>query len=285
MPSREERIGQWRRELAESLGGTAEALEELECHLRDEIARLVQAGGTADAAFAAAAARLGSPAVLAGEFSRGASATPWLPIRLALVIFIAGAGWLVGLLMPRLSEDLGTLLAAHVIAITLGYTATLVVGALAACYTVARPFGVPRPEQIQGLTRTTFYFTLAAFAFTAIGIVLGGFWSRESMGRFWGWDIKETAAALVLIWDALMLVILSRRFVSAHATLLLGLIGEALVALAWFGPGLLGAGAHSHGHAPAAWLLGMFLCALVGLAGLGLIPPAYLRRSKAHRTR
>ena len=77
---------------AESLGGSAEVLEELEGHLRDEIGRLVQAGQPAEQAFDAAVTRLGSPQALAAEFARLAPTVSWLPVRLAFVVFIAAAG-------------------------------------------------------------------------------------------------------------------------------------------------------------------------------------------------
>ena len=214
MANLEERIGTWRREQAESLGGSAEVLEELEGHLRDEIHRLVQAGQPMEQAFESAVARLGSPPTLAAEFARVTPTKPWLPIRVAVIASIALAGWLVGLLFTsgRLNNELGLLLATHVTAVTLGYTMTLLIGALAVCYLMARPFGVPDPRQLQGLVRATLYLTVAALALTALGVALGGFWAQESWGRFWGWDPKETGAALVLLWDVVMLVILAKRF-------------------------------------------------------------------------
>ena len=143
MADLEAQIMQWRRELAESLGGSAEILEELEGHLRDELGRLMQAGQTAEQAFAAAVAGLGGPDTIAAEFARVAPSAPWLPVRLAIVALIAWAGCLGGLMIAGLRGNLELLLAAHVGAITLGYTTTLVAGTLAACYLVARPFGAP----------------------------------------------------------------------------------------------------------------------------------------------
>src|SRR5260370_30050969 len=102
MANLEERITQWRRELAESLGGSAEVLEELEGHLRDEIGRLVQAGQPAEHAFDAAVTRLGAPQALAAEFARLAPPVSWLPFRPAFVVVIATAGCLGGLLIAGL---------------------------------------------------------------------------------------------------------------------------------------------------------------------------------------
>src|SRR5438270_8180432 len=228
----EDRFAQWRRELAEALGGSAETLEELEGHLRDEVNRRIAAGESADAAFTAATAHLGSPASLAAEFARTEIAAPWLPVRLVLIVLIAGAGWLVGTLLPRLGE----LLAVHVVCVTLGYSITLLIGTLAACYVVARPFGAPGPRQVEGLVRTTRSLTVAAFILTGLAIVLGGIWARGELGRFWGWDAKETAGLIVLLWDACMVVVLSKRLFGAHVLMLLGFAGNSVIAMAWFGP-------------------------------------------------
>jgi hypothetical protein len=134
MANLEERIAEWRRHCAEALGGTAETLEELESHLRDELSRRVQEGRSIDDGFAAATAQLGEPRALAAEFARARTPAPWLPVRLAFIVLIASAGWLAGMLMPWLRESQGPLLALHVAAITLGYGTTLLVGTLAACY-------------------------------------------------------------------------------------------------------------------------------------------------------
>ncbi len=281
MANLEEHIAAWRRELAEALGGSAETVEELEGHLRDEVARLVQEGRTPDDAFATAVARLGRPPALAAEFARLGPAAPWLPVRVALVVLIAGAGWLFGILTPRLLADADPLLGVHVIAVTLGYSTTLVVGVLAACYVVARPFGVPGPRQVQGLVRATTALTAAASLLTALGITLGAFWAQEHWGRFWTWDAKEIAASLVLSWDVAMLVVLTRRALGEHATLLLGLAGNAVVALAWFGPAVLGLGLRSYGMPSLALPLAAFVAVQVGLACVGMLPAGAWRRRRA----
>jgi Cytochrome C assembly protein len=285
MADLDDRFAQWRHRLAEALGGSAEVLEELEGHLRDEVVRRVAQGQSADEAFAEAAEQLGRPAALAAEFARVAPPAPWLPVRFALVVLIAGAGWLAGMLSvnlgtPQFREDLGALLAVHIIAVTLGYSTTLIVGALAACYVLARPFGLPDLRQRQGLVRATCYLTAAALALTALAVVLGGFWAQQRLGRFWNWDPRETAALLVLHWDAVMLVLLGRRLANDHALLLLGLAGNVVVALAWFGPNLLGIGLHAYGT-PTALPLGVFVLAQLALAALGFVPAGVLRRARA----
>lgn len=274
MASLEDRFAGWRRDVAEALGGSAEALEELEGHLRDDVTRRIAAGESADAAFTAARAQLGTPATLAAELTRGEPVAPWLPVRLAQIVLIGGAGLVAGTLLSRL----GGLLAVHVACITLGYSITLLIGALAVCYVAARPFGAAGARQLQSVVRATHRLTLAALVLTALGIVLGGVWAQEHLGRFWGWDTKEIAGLAVVLWDAAMLVLLSKRLLSEHTLILLGFAGNVIVATAWFGPDALGIGLHSHGMPSLMLPLVVFLLAQAGLACVGLVPAGALSR-------
>jgi ABC-type transport system involved in cytochrome c biogenesis permease subunit len=124
----------------------------------------------------------------------------------------------------------------------------------------------------------------AALVLTTIGVGLGGVWAQQRLDRFWGWDAKETGGAMVLLWNATMLVLLGARRLSEHGRLLLGLAGNAVVALAWFGPLLVGSGLHSYGFAPVALPLGAFLLLHGALACLGLVPAGYLRDRRAPRS-
>lgn len=285
MADLEERIGEWRYELAESLGGSAEWLEELEGHLRDEVHALVQAGQPLEQAFAAAVARVGDAPALAAEFARGTPPTPWWPVRVTVIASIALAGLLVGLVVAsgRFGGGLGLLLAAHVTAVTLGYCLKLLIGVLATCYVLVRPFGRPDPRQVQGLVRTTYLMTAAALVLTLLGILVGGFWLHQSLGRFWGWGPKETGGALMILWDVAVFAVFSRRLFGAHALLLLGLAGNAVAALALLGPILLDTGLHDFGSSPLAVPLVLFLLAQVALAFLGLVPADCLGRRKTVR--
>src|SRR5437588_713046 len=87
MPDREDRIREWKDRLSAAFAGSAEIVEELESHLREEMDRLVQGGQEWEAAFALAQAKLGRPADLAAEYARVAAPARWLPIRWALLLF------------------------------------------------------------------------------------------------------------------------------------------------------------------------------------------------------
>ena len=277
----ERRIAEWRRTLAENAGCTDDVLDELESHLRDEVDRLVQAGESEGRALDLALARLGTPKALGAEFAkleRDRAAT-WLPVRLAHALLLALAAALVGYCVARLQDGRSSvLLASHVVAVTLGYGATLLVGGLAFCYVAARAFNAPRPAQLEALTRAVLVMTGLALAATLLGVLLGGVWARDHLGRLWGWDPKETGGAIVLAWDAIMILFCWRRPSHTHAAMLLAFAGNAIVATAWLGPNLLADGLHAYG-APGQTLLGFVLLAHAAMLALGLAPAGWLRRA------
>ena len=106
-------------------------IDELEGHLRDELARLVAGGVPADEAWAKAVERLGTPDALAAEFAKVPPAR-WLPGTVVpAVLLVAGLG-VGGTIAARVwGREAGPLLAIHILTITLGYLAALAAGALA----------------------------------------------------------------------------------------------------------------------------------------------------------
>lgn len=119
-----------------------------------------------------------------------------------------------------------------------------------------------------------------ALAATALGVLLGGVWAQENLGRFWGWDLKETGGAIVLAWDALMIRFCWRRPAATHAAMLLAFAGNVVVAAAWFGPGLLAVGLHSYGSPmPTVTVIVFVILAHVAMLALGLAPAGWLRRA------
>jgi ABC-type transport system involved in cytochrome c biogenesis permease subunit len=96
----------------------------------------------------------------------------------------------------------------------------------------------------------------AGFAGVALGTLMGGYWAETAWGRFWGWDPKENAALMLILWCAMAL--------HSHKG---GTVGEkgfaALVALSglflgwtWIGTNLMGTGLHTYGMTgTGAWTL------------------------------
>jgi hypothetical protein len=83
----EQAIAEWRRQMAAGGIKTSDVLNELESHLRDDVAERMGAGLEASVAFEAAVRRLGEPGLLRAEFEKtGATAVR----RLETLAFVGG---------------------------------------------------------------------------------------------------------------------------------------------------------------------------------------------------
>jgi len=260
MSELERSLEQWRRTLAGSPGLTADAIAELESHLREEVQRLLETGVEPERAVALAVEKLGTPQALAREFTKVAPEpiAPWWPMRVVVGAAALLALLLVALLIARcLNGSMEVLLAVHVGAVTIGYSLSFVAAVLALCYIVQRTVRDLLPEQTRGLARGLYILTWIAAATTGVGVLLGAVWAQEHLGRWWGWDAKETGGAIVLGWDVLMVLFLRRRAGKEEDAILLGLVGSVFVCLAWFGAALFG----THSYGEHGFLLGMVILA------------------------
>ena len=77
MPDLEKSIAEWRKQML-TAGISAAALDELEGHLREEIARQIQAGTAGPEAFASATAQIGRADLLKTEFKKSGGFLSWL---------------------------------------------------------------------------------------------------------------------------------------------------------------------------------------------------------------
>ncbi len=281
MPEHEELIAQWRRNLAQTTGCNKEVLDELESHLRDEFQQLIQSGQSDEQAFALAVSRLGPPRALATEFAKVAESASWLPIRLVMFVLTIFTTLLIGFLLLRWQEGrLDLLLATHVGAITLGYTYSLIVGTLVICYVLTRPFHDLSGGQIEGLKRAVFTLTATAAVLTLAGTLLGCLWAKDHLGCFWGWDPREIGAAVVVIWETFLILLLMAR-VWEHRVILLSIIGNGLVGLAWFGGSWLAAANNRGAYGLRLDLpIAVIIFALIQLLffGLGFLPAGSLHK-------
>lgn len=266
MPEMEQRIAQWRRDLAETTGCNNEVLDELESHLREEIQQLVRTGQTEEQALALATLRLGQPSALAREFAKVAAPANWLPVRVVRFVAVVLAILIVGYLLAC-SQAVGLLGAAHVGAVALGYTLSLLVGSLAICYVTTRPFRDLSAGQMQELERAVFRLMATAAVLTLAGLLLGCVWAKDHLGRYWGWHPKETWGIGVLVWDLALLLLLAARTWN-HRVIPLAILGNIVVAFAWFAD----IPHHSYGTPPLHKLQMVFGLTQLCLFGVGFLP-------------
>ncbi|EEF62681.1 hypothetical protein [Pedosphaera parvula] len=104
----EQEIKKWRRQLAAGGIKSSAALEELECHLREDIQRQMQSGVGAQPAFEDAVRRIGKVETLKEEFMK-IKRTEAQQRRLARIsLIIGGMVYLLGGIFGLLKSDLGS---------------------------------------------------------------------------------------------------------------------------------------------------------------------------------
>jgi len=185
--------------------------------------------------------------------------------------------------MLRAVLDTNFWLATHVVTINLGYSATFLAGFLAIAYVLLGIFTSELTGQRRvALVRMTYAIVCFAMFFSFVGTILGGIWADQSWGRFWGWDPKENGAALIVLWNAIVLHARWGGIVRERGVMLLAIFGNAVTAWSYFGTNMLGVGLHSYGFMGAAipWLAG-FECLQLFLIALGSIPLQHWRSYRA----
>jgi ABC-type transport system involved in cytochrome c biogenesis permease subunit len=139
-------------------------------------------------------------------------------------------------------------LATHVVAVTLGYAATFFGGFLAIIYIIRAGFGGNLTQDIaKALTRMVYAIICFATLFSFVGTILGGLWADQSWGRFWGWDVKENGALMIVVWNAILLHARWGGLVRERGLMCLAVGGNIVTAWSWFGVNNLGIGLHSYG--------------------------------------
>ena len=271
----------WRSSLPAEIRQHREHVEELEQHLRDSFEERTRDGAAPDAAWAAAVASLGSAGQLAREFGKlDRSARAWIPVS------IAACGMIV--IVIRIVLDLDgrmrsqPLLATHVALVITGYCAVFAVGFFTAFAILSRALIGWEEPQHRAVRRIGGMLSSLSVAATAPGVILGAVWAHQHMGRWWGWDPKEIGGMCVLAWGVILFKSFVSRTTAPQMLMALGVIGNAVVAISWFGP-VLTAQSHSYGNGTSlvGALLGAFLIVQMGLVYLALLPPRVLRREKA----
>jgi ABC-type transport system involved in cytochrome c biogenesis permease subunit len=170
--------------------------------------------------------------------------------------------------------DTNIWLATHVVIINLGYAAAVLAAMLGILYVIAGVFTtVLTPEFGKALARMIYGSVCFAILLSFVGTILGGIWADQSWGRFWGWDPKENGAAMVVLWNAVILHARWGGLVRERGLACLAIFGNCIIAWSWFGTNMLGVGLHSYGFMESAvfWLI-TFIGSQLLLIGIGLIP-------------
>lgn len=170
-------------------------------------------------------------------------------------------------------------LATHVVVVTIGYSATFLAGFLACLYILAGVLtGLLAGEPVKSLPKMVYGVICFASVTSFVGTVLGGIWADQSWGRFWGWDPKENGAALIVLWNLLILHARWGGMIRERGIAVLAVAGNIVTAWSWFGTNMLGVGLHSYGFMDSAvfWLLA-FCIAQLAIMGLAATPTARWR--------
>jgi ABC-type transport system involved in cytochrome c biogenesis permease subunit len=178
--------------------------------------------------------------------------------------------------------DTNIWLATHVVIITLGYASMFVCGLFAIVYVVLGLFTRRlNPQTGKMLSRIVYGIACFSTFFSFTGTVLGGIWADQSWGRFWGWDVKENGALLIVIWCAIILHARWGGIVRERGLMAMAIFGNIVTSFSWFGVNMLGVGLHSYGFMDEAfkWLM-LFIGSQVVLIGMALLPPRFWKSFK-----
>jgi len=165
-------------------------------------------------------------------------------------------------------------LATHVTCITLGYATTYLAGLMGVVYIIRGActphMTVKEGREIHRMIYGTICFSIF---FSFVGTVLGGLWADDSWGRFWGWDPKENAALMIVLWNALVLHARWGGMARERGLACLAVGGNIFVSWSWWGVNALGAGLHSYGFKKGTiQILFAFIAVNLVIIAVGMLP-------------
>jgi hypothetical protein len=232
-------INHWRRQVESTWFADRSALAELEDHLREEIAALVQSGHADEEAWIEATSKLGDPVAIGHEFSKIDRLAGLDRFAIALILGAGVLGLACFAMMalkrgPRLVAD--PVLTIHVVMITLGYTAGLLAAGIAG-YGAIRGLlaGTPVPVLKIITLRIVRIASLITSIFTVLGFALGAVWAQREWGRPFSADPREIGGMLVAISFAAATVMVWRTAMLARVSQAIAISGGGVILAAWFG--------------------------------------------------
>jgi hypothetical protein len=235
----EQSITEWRRQM--TVGGVKipAVLDELEGHLREEV-RVQMAGGVSEReAFEAAVAGIGNAKSVRAEFDKIKGAAS-LPLMISMSVWGMLAALIVFLVLRQMAKGrFGPLMGIHVFAVMMGFLGAFVVGSLGVCYLWRQLFGALSPDRGGLLRRAASVFIQISLAFTVVGYLLGMFYTSKYRGFYWSGSFKEIGALCTILWFVALVVIQQFKRVDEYSLMLLCAGSNVVVAMGWFGAGIL----------------------------------------------
>jgi len=270
-------ISRWRQEMAAGGIKSSKVLDELESHLRDDVRSLESAGTPEAQAFQIAVSRLGDTASVSTEFkklSNKASVTLkvgvllWAGLSTALAASLL-MGFFPGQPMTVIPMSAGNLLLlAHAFCLTAGYTAAFLTGGLGIYYICCQWFRKLSLTCQRALSRAVLLFSGLSVGCVLGGLLLGTVWLRQNVGSYFAGGPREVGTLCAIVWLISFWLMQRLGQMSRRATMLLCILGNVVVSLAWFGAGII-----AHGNRIGSyWLLDAWLGVHLVFFAMGLLP-------------
>lgn len=239
-------ISGWRKQMF-AAGLPSHVLDELADHLRREISSLTRSGMDAAEAIRVAQAQLGTPDSLRSEFKKNNHhrgpinflAGVCIALLLVFAVFVA----------PKSApgKNAGVLLAAHIVTLTAGYVAVLVSGSFGVAHVAFQLRQRLTPSRDDALIHGIKLFNALAAITVLLGAALGMIWSARNpvtnvppypgiIAMLIIQKLREYGSFAMCAWLTGSLILQKTRPGRARALVPLGIAGNILVGLAWFGP-------------------------------------------------
>jgi len=127
-------------------------------------------------------------------------------------------------------------------------------------------------RSIKELTNIAEMSLIVGLFLLTIGNFLGGIWANESWGRYWGWDAKETwAAVTILVYATILHLRFIPQFKNPFAFNVASLWGYSTVIMTYFGVNYYLSGLHSYAAGAPMPLPNWVIPSVIALLVLTLI--------------
>lgn len=140
-------------------------------------------------------------------------------------------------------------LTTHVITVTLGYAAGLLMAFLSVSFVLMRGLGLATEmkQLLKQITVATYGCLCLTLFLSLVGTVLGGIWANDSWGRFWGWDPKENGALMIVLWSLIILHARLGGIIREWGLHICSIFMACIVFFSWWHVNFLGVGLHNYG--------------------------------------